>query len=623
MADRDRELMTFSHSFRWIERSRGAVKFYLVTAVGEGKRASGGKLSEMIESEASLKDITELNHLLFEISNIADALVLFLPKLQDIREECIHLLIDAIDEDPLFGFSMPRVVGQEGAAVTKCMAIHLPPTERRVVEGAPLLVRASVLRDFGLLDLGSSSLDAALVQLFMRANRRGMSARLVNSVVLEVVDTPIEAQDLNLINASDFTKAKAAQAALPEVRFERLLRHRFMKKSKRDLLVDIRNLAPGFNGTAHHILSLLGPLRRLAAERDIRSYIWVLPDAADFHGLNALYGDDVIYHLGQDQCFDASIRLSQPWSMTEVRDQAYVSAVNVFTVLDTIAWDCHYLRMPHIEGVWRAMAEYSDGFAFISNFSSHRFFTRFPKAQESLHVAAKCSMDPREYWSKDVLDLKAGVTACDDNSYILIVGNRYYHKGLAEVVPILSAAFPTRQFKVLGECSGRFHNVEQIPSGGQSEVDMAALFSGCACLVFSSFYEGFGLPIFEALAFGKPVLARHSGLIEELRTHLMPIAGLESFTSTNEMLRGLKRLLEKGGDGCISEVVLPPEQPYRWEDSALDILNLLETLLVKQDFSRCKERLEFFYRLELFDVERAGWTDASQNAVSFEVEKLE
>ncbi len=615
--------MIFKYSSKWIERPMGAVKLYFVSVEENSKVASCSELSEIAESKASINGITELNNLLFEIRQIPTALVLFLPGPLDITEECIHLLANALDEDPLFGFSMPRVVGRNDLIQIQCMAIHLLPTERRVVEGAPLLVRASVFRDFGLLDVGSYNLDSALVQLFMRANRRGISARLVNDFVLEVDCVPNEAQELNLINASDFTKAKAAQDILPEVRFERLLRHRFTEKSKRDLLVDIRNLAPGFNGTARHILSLLNPLRRLAAERDIKPYFWVLPESADFHGLNALYGDDVIYHLKQNQCFDASIRLSQPWSMTEVRDQAYVSAVNVFTVLDSIAWDCHYLRMPHIEGVWRVMAEYSDGLTFISDFSARRFFARFPQAQESLHVATKCSMDSREYWSKDILQSKATVNASDKNSYVLIVGNHYYHKGLAEVVPILSAAFPMQHFKVLGECGGRFHNVEQIPSGGQSEIEMAALFSGCSCLIFPSFYEGFGLPILEAIAFGKPVLARHSELIEELRTHLMPFANLESFASTNEMLRCLKRLLEKQGDEPMSDKVVHHEQPYRWEDSALDILNLLETLMTKQDFSRCKQRLEFFYRLELFDVERTGWADSTQNAIIFEVEKLE
>ncbi len=565
--------------------------------------------------------ISGVNRVLHEACRNPDALVLFVPAAVEVYEKDIHLLAVALNQDPMFGFAMPRVAGPENWPAVERMVAHLPPTERRVVEGAPVLVRASVLRDFGLLDECAPNLDSALAQLFIRANRRGVSAREVNSVVLQAGEGWTGARDLHLNRASDHAKAMATQAALPEIRFERLLRHRFSDKPQRDLLVDIRNLAPGFNGTAHHVLALLGPLSRLATQRGIKPYFWVLPESADFHGLREHYGDAIIHQLAPDQCFDASIRLTQPWSLTEVRDLAYVSPVNVFSVLDTIAWDCHYIRMPHLEGVWRAMAGFSDGLVYISDFSRRCFNARFPGSLGALNAVAYCSMDPAEYWPVGLRETLVSGDR-DGEPYVLIVGNSYYHKGLAEVVPALSVAFPAINFKVLGECSGTYHNVEQIAAGAQSEADMASLFAGCSCLVFPSFYEGFGLPIFEALAFGKPVLARHSELIDELRERIEPVSGLTSFASTSELLRGLKRLLGNG-EAMLQPMGVSPAQPYRWENSAADILDLLEKLLKNEDFSRCRERLEFFYRLEMFDVERAGWADTTQNMVSFEVEKEE
>lgn len=59
------------------------------------------------------------------------------------------------------------------------------------------------------------------------------------------------------------------------------------------------------------------------------------------------------------------------------------------------------------------------------------------------------------------------------------------------------------------------------------------------------------------------------------------------------------------------------------DGEATDILDLLETLLAKEDFSHYRERLEFFYWLEMFDAECAGWADVMPNMVSFEVEKEE
>lgn len=623
MVDRGEKSMVFSCVSGWSACTGQQMPVCLVVLGSEGSLAARTERDGFTKVGASVDGITGVNRLLHEVRRNPDALVFFLPAVLEVSGPDLHALAEALRQDPLFGFAMPQVVASGEGAAVKRMVPHLPASERRVVEGAPVLVRASVLRDFGLLDEQAPNLDSALVQLFVRANRRGVSARRVNAVVLEATENWSSERDLQLSRASDHAKAMAAQMALPEIRFERLLRHRFADKPQRDLLVDIRNLAPGFNGTAHHVLALLAPLSRLAAQRGIRPYFWVLPESADFHGLRERYGDAVIHNLVPDQCFDASIRLTQPWSLTEVRDQAYVSPVNVFSVLDTIAWDCHYIRMPHLEGVWRTMSGFADGLVYNSDFTRRRFNVRFPASLGALNAVAHCSMDRDEYWSAEFRNASIG---CPPGSepYVLIVGNRYYHKGLAEVVPALSAAFPSLHFKVLGECSGSFHNVEQIASGAQSEADMAGLFARCACLVFPSFYEGFGLPIFEALAFGKPVLARHSELIDELRERIAPVSGLESFASKDELLRSLKCLLERR-EGSVTKcsASVEPAQPYRWEDSAADILDLLEALLAQEDFSRCRERLEFFYRLELFDVERTGWVDAAQNMVSFEVEKEE
>lgn len=53
-------------------------------------------------------------------------------------------------------------------------------------------------------------------------------------------------------------------------------------------------------------------------------------------------------------------------------------------------------------------------------------------------------------------------------------------------------------------------------TGHVEREELAALYRGAACLVFPSRYEGFGLPVVEAMASGAPVVATRAGALPEV-----------------------------------------------------------------------------------------------------------
>lgn len=113
------------------------------------------------------------------------------------------------------------------------------------------------------------------------------------------------------------------------------------------------------------------------------------------------------------------------------------------------------------------------------------------------------------------------------------------------------------------EAGRRLHWLE-----GPSDTTLSQLYQGCAGLLMASHGEGFGLPVVEALQYGKPVLARDIPILREVArgdgvtffTGVSPLTLADALTDWLTQLRGPNWVKAR------------LDQPIGWDESARQLL---------------------------------------------------
>jgi alpha-1,3-rhamnosyl/mannosyltransferase len=112
--------------------------------------------------------------------------------------------------------------------------------------------------------------------------------------------------------------------------------------------------------------------------------------------------------------------------------------------------------------------------------------------------------------------------------YALYLGSNKPHKNLVRLVDAWSELQPQQvRLVIAGAWDSRYPRVRQrvqelglddvvLWLGPVAEMDLPALYTGATLFAFPSLYEGFGLPVLEAMACGTPVAAADGSSIPEV-----------------------------------------------------------------------------------------------------------
>lgn len=286
------------------------------------------------------------------------------------------------------------------------------------------------------------------------------------------------------------------------------------------ILYDLFHLPSKHAGTSDFALNLLREFRWLM-EDDCELYVG-LEESQTFFA-NELTG----YRLYRDapsaqMMFDLVYKPCQIFTWSDFRRMNRLAPRVAYTLLDIIAVRCEYLSAPDRHILFRKAAELSDCVFAISEFSHSDFAAYYgvDVPMRIIHLGTNLGVTGKEFRTGE---------------YILILGNAFAHKGVAAALEHLGGEWPV--VLLGGEPPAIAPNVRWLPSGNLTRQHMRELLLNARVLVYPSHYEGFGLPVVDALALGKPVVVLDSAVNRELSEarrdkNLYRIASLEHLEQT-------------------------------------------------------------------------------------------
>ncbi len=174
-------------------------------------------------------------------------------------------------------------------------------------------------------------------------------------------------------------------------------------------------------------------------------------------------------------------------------------------------------------------------------------------------------------------------------SYLLCVSNRKRHKnefrvveafaksGLGAQTKLVFTGNPTRE---ITECIERHHVSEAVHFVGTvPEEKLPALYRGAKALVFPSLYEGFGLPVLEAMACGTPVVTSNTTAMPEVAGDA---ALLVDPTSVEQIAKAMKQVVsDQSLRGQLRERGLRRGAQFSWAGTVSRVREVLAKSVIQ------------------------------------------
>ena len=424
--------------------------------------------------------------------------------------------------------------------------------------GFCMLIRRSVISTHGLFDEAYGRGYNEENDFCMRINALGYSSLLANWAWVEHVGSTsfaTEKHDLDARNAQLLAKRYPHYFPMvheflrygygPEDHFSEVIAD--LGDSPRAILIDVHHLSHAHNGSTRLALAFLAWLAENKPD-DVTVVIAAQPGTLSFFSLDQ-YGFATVPYGESTEVFDLLIAIAPVNSFAQLHLLNRRCARWVLCHFDMIA-----VRALHL--LWgdrnRTLSvglglNFADVVVPISEFSLADAASYYPARSADLMAKGVPTL----------IGLTAGVTdfvkpakaevqlmgTLERRPFVLVVGNHYPHKQVAAAVNALSQSGIC--VVAMGPLEGvkPHRDLHIVASGQLSDAGVARLYTEASLVVFPSSFEGFGLPLSEALDAGTPAIVWDAAISREIVAATGAEAAVRFFSSFGELAGVVKQAL--------------------------------------------------------------------------------
>jgi glycosyltransferase involved in cell wall biosynthesis len=236
--------------------------------------------------------------------------------------------------------------------------------------------------------------------------------------------------------------------------------------------------------------------------------------------------------------------------------------------------------------LWGRLAAKADMFHMISDFTAERAAHFFPSTKSRLRVVPNAASDsffnpPTEKGNEVLAQLRL-----TGRPYVLVPGGLHHRKNadlILDAWPHIHHRRPDLTLVVTNHSDRAYLDRANaltpslILAGYLEEEQLVALYNAAQLVWFPSRYEGFGMPVIEAMACGAPVISSNSSAIPEVAGEAATLLPPDNMEDHIDVICSL--LEDDSARKKFSQLGRARAQRYRWANSARQLAENFAALL--------------------------------------------